>query len=123
MKKIVLSVLLIAIAILSIGCSKNNNIEIGTYIEDGEITAFRIIVNDEKTVTFTNILLSSFPPKGNYIVEDDKLTVDLENGSQYVFEIKDSSLIFNASESSIMQGSFPVFNIEDGKVFVLTDSQ
>lgn len=124
MKKILSLFLLTGIVILSVGCSNSKDIivSIGTYLEEDETSFLKIVIEDEQNFTFTHMALSSWPSKGNYIIENEQLTLIIDNENKYSFDIKNDSLIFNASSSSVLQEAYPEFeNLKDGTVFVLLE--
>ena len=123
MKKIMFSVLLIVIAVLSAGCSniKDAALPMGNYCQEGEVSFLRIAIEAEQKFTFTHMALSSWPPKGNYIIENERVTLVIDDENKYVFDIKGNSLIYNAALSSILKGAYIAYeDLEDGTKFTLS---
>lgn len=129
MKKILTLLLSIAIMIGFSACSNNRKIEdggipIGTYImeESEDIMKPIIKLEDNNKFTFNYSPLSSYFAFGSY--EEDEsgnLFLQTDDGKfQYVFKIKDKTLIFNASESAEIP---PYADVPDGAIFLQVENE
>ena len=129
MKRFFLLVLSIATIIGVAACSNNakiadQDIPIGTYIMEESEDFMKPIIKLEgnNKFTFNYSLLSSYFAFGSY-VEDElgNLILKTDDGKfQYVFKIKDKTLIFNASESAEIQ---PYANVPDGAIFLQIENE
>ena len=76
MKKLMVSFLIVLILTLSAGCGKPTaKLPSGTYIGDGEAAFLRLELTDDQHFIFTHLALSSWPPTGEYSVENERLTL------------------------------------------------
>ncbi len=126
MKKTFL-LIFVAIAILSFmaGCSKDStvtesNLPLGVYQfqESDEPVKPNVVLDDNNQFVFNYSVLSSYLPIGTYQIETDQLILKTDDGKyEYIFLIKDNTLIFNKDESSSLQ----LGDIADGSVFVIQE--
>lgn len=123
MKKTFILVLFIAIAIGLCGCidkseTLEESIAIGDYVmeKSEEIAKPTVQLKDDNKFTFNYSALSSYMAFGSYEVDDDSnLILKTDDGEfQYVFKIKEKTLIFNSKESAEMPS---YVNIPDGSIF------
>ena len=124
MKKIKFFCLLLVLAVLCVGCSnsKSSDLPIGNYYQEGELNFIKIAIEAEQTFTLTHTAQSSWPPKGNYVIEDEQVTLIIDDENKYVFDIKGDSLIYNASLSALSKDAETVYAyIEDGTKFTLSE--
>jgi len=125
MKGIMLFVLLAVMAALSAGCSNNKSADlpVGDYYPERELSSITITIEAERTFTLINPLRSVWPPKGNYTIENEQVTLIIYEGSEYVFDIKGNSLIYRADLSSLSEDAKTAYaHIEDGTKFTLSEN-
>jgi len=123
MKRFIFMMFLLLVSLwVLIGCSNNlktteQYIPVGTYVmqESEEPVKPNVSLKDSNKFTFIYSVLSSYIPMGSYVEEDGNLILKTDGGEfKYVFKVKDSTLIFNAKESS----GIPSFaNVPDGAIF------
>ncbi|MEL7656549.1 MAG: hypothetical protein AAGU75_11650 [Bacillota bacterium] len=86
--------------------------------ETNEPVKPRVVLKDHEQFVFTYSSLSSYLPIGTYEINKDQLILETDDGKyQYVFEIKNNTLIFNKKESS----SISLGDVKDGSVFVIPE--
>lgn len=121
-KSVILILFMIVIAYVLVGCSKSSQttvqyVSVGTYLmqESEEPVKPSLLLEDTKRFTFNYSALSSYIAIGTYEIFNGNLILKTDDGKyKYVFEIKDTSLIFKAKESS----EIPSFaNVPDGAIF------
>lgn len=121
-KSVSLILFLIVLAYVLVGCSKSSQttvqyVSVGTYLmqESEEPVKPSLLLEDTKRFTFNYSALSSYIAIGTYEIFNGNLILKTDDGKyKYVFEIKDTSLIFKAKESS----EIPSFaNVPDGAIF------
>lgn len=121
-KSVILILFMIAIAYALVGCSKSSqttvqHVPVGTYLmqESEEPIKPSLLLEETKRFTFSYSSYSSYIAMGTYEIFNDNLILKTDDGKyKYVFEIKDTSLIFKAKESS----KIPSFaNVPDGAIF------
>jgi hypothetical protein len=77
-----------------------------------------VILKENNQFVFNYSILSSYLPIGTYEIENSNLIMKTDDGEfQYVFMIKDNTLIFNGEESS----SATFGDVQDGSVFVIQE--
>lgn len=120
MKKALFLLFIVVLGVLA-GCSNNtevveSDVVVGTYVmESNETLKPYLILKDNNEFSFTYSYLSSYWSIGNYEEVDGSLILKTMDGEfEYVFEIKEKDLIFNAKESS----ELPSYaNVPDGVRF------
>lgn len=120
MKKALLLLFAIILGTLA-GCSNNpetieHDAAVGTYVmESSEALKPYVLLKDNNEFSFTYSSDSSYWAIGNYEEVDGGLILKTMDGEfEYVFEIKEKDLIFNAKESS----EVPSYaNVPDGVRF------
>lgn len=103
------------------GCSNNPetieyDVAVGTYVmESSEALKPYVVLKDNNEFSFTYSIYSSYWAIGNYEENDGRLILKTMDGEfEYVFEINEKDLIFNAKESS----EFPSYlNLPEGATF------
>lgn len=101
------------------GCSNhsNANLSVRSYVleESKEVVKPSISLEKNNKFSFTCSELSSYIGLGSYEIDKDELILKTDDGkNQYIFSIKDETLVFNAEKSS----EIPSFaNIPNGAVF------
>ena len=126
MKKLCLVLfLMIAVSSFMAGCANHNTAEesgpvLGIYElqEADEPVKPNLVLEEQNRFVFNYSALSSYLPIGSYEVDQDYLTLKTDDGEyQYVFEIKNNTLVFHQEESSPIS----LGNVEDGSVFVIQE--
>jgi uncharacterized membrane-anchored protein len=117
----------ITIMILSFmsGCSSNNtatesNLPLGVYVlqKTDEPVKPNVVLKDNNQFVFNYSVLSSYLPIGTYKIDNNNLILKTDDGEfEYIFLIKDNTLVFNKGESS----SISFGDVEDGSVFVVQE--
>lgn len=106
-----------AFGILVLGV-KEESIAIGDYImeKSEEIAKPTVQLKDGNKFIFNYSPLSSYMALGSYEVDDDSnLILKTDDGEfQYVFKIKEKTLIFNSEESAVIPS---YVSIPDGSIF------
>ncbi|MDY0236563.1 MAG: hypothetical protein RBR71_11060 [Gudongella sp.] len=103
------------------GCSNNpetieHDVAVGTYVmESSDALKPYVVLKDNNEFSFTYSIYSSYWAIGSYEENDGGLILKTMDGDfEYVFEIDEKDLIFNAKESS----ELPSYaNITDGTIF------
>lgn len=123
MKKIIAVILFLLVLTFTLpGCinskTEEQHISVGTYVmEESEepVLKPRISLKDDNKFNFSYSPLSSYLCMGSYEVDNGFLILKTDDGNyKYVFEIKDKTLVFIATESS----DIPSYaNVVDGSVF------
>jgi|GEM_PF-2244341 len=117
-KKVFGLLVCVVIFIGIVGCSKEKEITLGTYVLDSDIGFLVISIDEGSKFTFVNPVLSSIPPTGNYNLKNGKITLVFDENNKYVFELKEESLVFDKGASVIVTGDYPGFEgIENGVIF------
>ena len=125
MKKIMLFFLLVVLAVLSAGCSNNKNADllIGNYYPESDLSSIRIVIEEDQSFELINLLRSSWPPKGNYKIKNEQVTLIIDDENKYVFDIKGDSLIYNASASTLSEDAETAYAyIEAGTKFTPSEN-
>ena len=124
MKKLCLALfLVIAVSSFIAGCADNKTTEesgpvLGIYElqESDEPVKPSVVLEEQNRFVFNYSALSSYLPIGDYEVDEDYLTLKTDDGEyQYVFEMKNNTLVFHQEESSPIS----LGDVEDGSVFVV----
>lgn len=107
MKKIIVSLIMILIFALLFVCNSDNkkvSLKNGTYVLEHsktEATVSPYITISDVDISFSYDLLSSYWPRGTYIIEGDILTMTTDdNMYKYVFRLAKDKLIFQKNASS-----------------------
>lgn len=120
-KSLFVSILIIAIALISTACSKSSKeaikLEVRAYImnDSEEFLKPTVTLQENNKFTFVYSALSSYIPMGTYEIDNDKLILKTDNGKEkYIFKIDNGTLIFVEKDST----KLPSYaNIPDGSIF------
>jgi len=115
--------LIIIFLCLSVGCSdnrdtSNSNLAIGNYQFQGTDESLKPFVNlkENNEFVFVYSAISSYIPVGTYEINQDNLILTTDDGKyEYVFKIKNNTVIFNKEASDSYIGD----SLKDGAVFIL----
>jgi hypothetical protein len=127
-KKIFILALFITIVIGLCGCfdkseTLEESISVGDYVmeKSEEIAKPTVQIKDDNKFIFNYSPISSYMALGTYEVDDDSnLILKTDDGKfQFVFKVKERTLIFNSEESAEMSS---YVNIPDGSIFKLNMS-
>jgi hypothetical protein len=127
-KKIFILALFITIVIGLCGCSDKSetleeSISVGDYVmeKSEEIAKPTVRIKDDNKFIFNYSPISSYMALGTYEIDDDSnLLLKTDDGKfQYVFRVKERTLIFNSEESAEMPS---YVSIPDGSIFKLNMS-
>ncbi len=117
---VLFSILILACSI--VGCSNSEVLSIGSYVFEESIDVIKPTVSLEENnkFSFTYSALSSYLPSGTYKIDNNRLILNTEDtiGNikiEYVFEINNGTLVFNAEQSTKIPPSLA--NVPDGAVF------
>ena len=120
MKKVLSIIVVLSVLFLITACGSNQDkLPLGNYSqEDG---ALYLTIEKEQNFTFANMLYSSWPATGDFVIENGKLILLTEN-NKYVFEISNNTLIFSKSASSLneMEEYSGFEQLEDGMIFTMS---
>ena len=120
MKKVLSIIVVLSVLFLITACGSNHDKPpLGNYSqEDGVL---RLTIEEEQKYTFANMLYSSWPATGNFVIENGKLILLTEN-NKYVFEIGNNTLIFSKSASSLneMEEYSGFEQLGDGMIFMMS---
>lgn len=113
MKKVnVFTILIVLIIMFLSACSNQTTLQPGRY--DSEDGTASVILEDENKFEFRRHFASSYAPTGEYIIEDNKLVLQVNDDEYYTFSIKDNQLIFE-------DGTYTDSFLSAGTVFTLSD--
>jgi hypothetical protein len=127
-KKIFILALFITIVIGLCGCfdkseTLEESISVGDYVmeKSEEIAKPTVRIKDDNKFIFNYSPISSYMALGTYEIDDDSnLLLKTDDGKfQYVFRVKERTLIFNSEESAEMPS---YVSIPDGSIFKLNMS-
>ncbi len=108
-------------ACLLAGCAESPGLPVRCYVfeQSDEVLKPTVTLEENNRFSFMYSGLSSYLPRGTYEIDQNKLILRAEDAIgdsviQYVFEINDDTLIFQAKQSTII----PSFaSLPDGAVF------
>lgn len=123
MKRLYSLLFIITILCFATGCSNSNVTEEqdlvpGVYEleESGEPVKPSVNLQDNNRFVFSYSAYSSYLPIGNYEMDKNNLILRTDDGKyEYIFEIKNNTLVFNEHESSPID----LGEVMDGSVFKL----
>jgi hypothetical protein len=100
MKKKLVAVLIVALIVITTGCSNKEELALGKYIAEegrpGDVAWVSLLEDNE--FVFNRGSATSHRPMGNYHIEDEKLILTGHSDDVYVFEIDGDNLIFASGE-------------------------
>ena len=116
MKKLLVTLLVLSLAILLVACGTSERVDKGAYIltNDGEMPS-TVAVDDDDSISIVLHTIGSQPIKGSYVVKDGVLTFDSTDGAYHlVFAVEGTVLVLDAEASTDV-------GLRDGSRFVLED--
>jgi hypothetical protein len=86
--------------VLVSACAASNQLALGKYImSDAEDEEYSwVLLEEEHRFTFNRHIATSYRPMGTYFIEDDILTLKVNEKEIYVFKIVKKTLVFQSGE-------------------------
>jgi len=113
MKKLILIVLVMMLAVSITGCMGKSEVKMGTYHLDGNPELFTYVFLEEGGFQFSRGLALSYRPMGSYEVEGDRLILRAGPEENYTFLIDGDVLVYLEGFGEI---------IENGSRFIYSET-
>lgn len=113
MKKRLLMIIVIGILIFVCSCSNEKNaieLKSGKYVEVENGLSW-VVLKENNEFEFNRYVGTSYWPRGNYSIQDDKLILKVNDKEEYKFTIDGEKLVFEGGTKLLKEGA--VFKLLD----------
>lgn len=84
------------------GCG-NAELKQGTYVTDDGLSSVTLSADNE--FVFNRHIATSYRPTGKYNIKRNKLTLYVAEDEEYVFDIKNNTLVFKSGQAGLSPGT------------------